>query len=63
LLQSALGKSNGLQEGLVEMGDKVEIRLNDLFHRVKTKGFMPIFTNLYEPYKRKEENYGTSRRN
>ena len=42
MLQSALGKSNGLQEGIVEEGNEMEIRLNDLFNRFETKGFMPI---------------------
>jgi hypothetical protein len=37
-----LGKSNGLPKGLVEEGNKMEIRLNGLFHRFETKGFMPI---------------------
>ena len=37
-----MGKSNGLQEGFVEEGNKMEIRLNDLFQRLKTKGFMPV---------------------
>ena len=37
-----MGKSNGLQEGLVEDGNNMEIRLNDLLQRFKAKGFMPV---------------------
>ena len=37
-----MGKSNGLQEGLVEEGNEMGIRLNDLLQRFKAKGFMPV---------------------